>query len=137
MASTCKGVPASQAGEVAIVTPVLVQVMQSLVVLVFAPLYAGVLARAEAVVGSKRGPSVLQPYRDLAKLLRKGSVVSDQASWIFRGTPFVVVACYLTVSVVVPVITYNPLPLAFRADLIGGAFVLTPPWPGSWPSAAR
>jgi formate hydrogenlyase subunit 4 len=125
MASTCKGVPASQAGEVAIVTPVLVQVMQSLVVLVFAPLYAGALARAEAVVGSKRGPSVLQPYRDLAKLLRKGSVVSDQASWIFRGAPFVVVACYLTVSVIVPVITYDPLPLAFLADLIGGAFVLT------------
>lgn len=64
-----------------------VQVVQSLVVLVFAPLYAGVLARAEAVVGSKRGPGVLQPYRDLAKLLRKGSVVSDQASWIFRGAP--------------------------------------------------
>ena len=105
-------------------TPVLIQVMQSLVVLVFAPLYAGVLTRAEAVVGSKRGPSVLQPYRDLAKLLRKRSVVSDQASWIFRGAPFVVFACYLTVSVIVPVITYNPLPLAFLADLIGGAFVL-------------
>ena len=105
--------------------PVLIQVLQSLVVIVFAPLYAGVLARAEAVVGSKRGPSVLQPYRDLAKLLRKGSVISDQASWIFRGAPFVAFACYLTVSVIVPVITYNPLPLAFLADLIGGAFVLT------------
>jgi formate hydrogenlyase subunit 4 len=104
---------------------VFVQVVQSLVVLVFAPLYAGALARAEAVIGSKRGPSVLQPYRDLAKLLRKGSVVSDQASWIFRGAPFAVFACYLTVSVIVPVITYNPLPLAFLADLIGGAFVLT------------
>lgn len=103
----------------------LVQVLQSLVVLVWAPLYAGVLARAEAVVGSKRGPSVLQPYRDLAKLLRKGSVVSDQASWIFRGAPFVVFACYLTVSVIVPIITSDPLPLAFLGDLIGGAFVLT------------
>ena len=85
--------------------PVLIQVLQSLVVLTLAPLYAGVLARAEAVVGSKRGPSVLQPYRDLAKLLRKGSAVSDQASWVFRGAPFVAFACYLTVSVIVPVIT--------------------------------
>jgi formate hydrogenlyase subunit 4 len=83
-----------------------------------------VLARAEAVVGSKRGPSVLQPYRDLAKLLRKGSMISDQASWIFRGAPFVVFACYLTVSVIVPIISSDPLALAFRADLIGGAFVL-------------
>jgi formate hydrogenlyase subunit 4 len=100
------------------------QVLQSAVVLLVAPLYAGVLTRAEAIVQSKRGPSVLQPYRDLAKLLRKGSAISDQASWIFRGAPFVAFACYLTVSVIVPVITDEPLPLAFLADLIGGAFVL-------------
>jgi formate hydrogenlyase subunit 4 len=106
------------------VIPVLIQVLQSLVVLTLAPLYAGVLARAEAVVGSKRGPSVLQPYRDLAKLLRKASAISNQASWVFHGAPFVAFACYLTVSVIVPVITDEPLPLAFLADLIGGAFVL-------------
>ena len=104
--------------------PFLIQVLQSLVVLCLAPLYAGVIARAEAVVASKRGPSVLQPYRDLAKLLRKGSAYSDQASWVFRGAPFVAFACYLTVSVIVPIITNTPLPLAFLADLIGGAFVL-------------
>jgi formate hydrogenlyase subunit 4 len=101
------------------------QTLQSLVVLLGAPLYAGVLARAQAVVESKRGPSVLQPYRDLAKLLRKGSATSDQASWIFAVTPFVTFACYLTVSVIVPVLTSTPLPLAFLGDLIGGAFVLT------------
>ena len=44
---------------------------------------------------------------------------------MFRGAPFVAFACYLTVSVIVPVITSEPLPLAFLADLIGGAFVLT------------
>ncbi len=103
---------------------VVVQFLQSAVVLAVAPLYAGVLARAEAVVEFKRGPSVLQPYRDLRKLLRKGSAVSDKASWVFAVTLFVTFACYLTVSVIVPVITNTPLPLAFLADLIGGAFVL-------------
>jgi formate hydrogenlyase subunit 4 len=107
-----------------LLTPWLVQILQSVVVLLGAPLYAGVLARAEAVVESKRGPSIFQPYRDLLKLLRKGSTVSDQASWVFAVTPFVTFACYLTVSVIVPVITNTPLPLAFLADLIGGAFVL-------------
>ena len=104
--------------------PLFIQFLQSFVVLAAAPLYAGVLARAEAVVGSKRGPGVLQPYRDLGKLLRKGSAISNQASWVFRGAPFVAFACYLTVSVIVPVITSTPLPLAFLGDLIGGAFVL-------------
>jgi formate hydrogenlyase subunit 4 len=99
--------------------------MQTLVVLLFAPLYAGAIARAEAIVQSKRGPSVLQPYRDLAKVLRKGSAVSEQASWVFRGAPFVAFACYLTVSAIVPIITDEPLPMAFLADLIGGARVLS------------
>jgi formate hydrogenlyase subunit 4 len=111
--------------EVFLLSAVLSQILQSLVVLLGAPLFAGVLSRAEAIIESKRGPSVLQPYRDLAKLLGKGSATSDQASWIFVVTPFVTFACYLTVSVIVPVITNTPLPLAFLADLIGGAFVLS------------
>ncbi|HVX56601.1 MAG TPA: NADH-quinone oxidoreductase subunit H, partial [Candidatus Saccharimonadales bacterium] len=106
-------------------TSIILQVLQSLVVLTLAPLYSGALARAEAIVASKRGPSVLQPYWDLAKWLRKSSVVSDQASWVYRGAPFVAFACYLTVSAIVPVITNAPLPLAFLSDLIGGAFVLS------------
>ena len=57
-------------------TAMAIQVLQSLVVVVFAPLYAGVITRAEAVVGSKRGPSVLQPYRDLAKLRPAQSMAS-------------------------------------------------------------
>lgn len=102
----------------------ILQVLQSAVVLLLAPLYTGGIARAEAIVQSKRGPSVLQPYRDLGKLLRKSSAISDQTSWIFRVAPLVAFACYLTVSTIVPIITDEPLPLAFLADLIGGAFVL-------------
>lgn len=101
------------------------QVLQSTVVVAFAPFYSGAVARAEAFVACKRGPSIVPPYRDLAKLLRKGRAISDQATWIFRSAPFVAFACYLTVSVIVPVLTSTPLPLAFLADLIGGAFVLT------------
>ncbi len=100
------------------------QVLQTAIVLFAAPLYAGLLGRAAAIVQSKRGPSIWQPYRDLRKLLQKGSAVSEHASWVFRGAPFVAFACYLTVSAIVPVITDEPLPLAFLADLIGGAFVL-------------
>jgi formate hydrogenlyase subunit 4 len=103
---------------------VVLQVLQSVFVLAAAPLYAGVIARAQALVQAKRGPSVLQPYLDLAKLLRKGSAVSEHTSWVFRAAPVVAFACYLTVSAIVPVITNQPLPLAFLADLIGGAFVL-------------
>lgn len=62
------------------ITAVLLQILQSLVVLAFGPLFAGVLARAEAIVASKRGPSVLQPYRNLAKWLRKASAAEGQSA---------------------------------------------------------
>ncbi|MGB7104313.1 MAG: NADH-quinone oxidoreductase subunit H [Acidimicrobiales bacterium] len=110
---------------VSVSVAVCLQVLQSLVVLAFAPLYVGVIARAESIIASKRGPSIFQPYWDLAKLLRKGETRSDQVSFVYLAAPFAVMSCYLTVSVIVPIITNNPLPLAFLADLIGGAFVLT------------
>ncbi|MHB1525518.1 MAG: respiratory chain complex I subunit 1 family protein [Candidatus Dormibacteria bacterium] len=102
----------------------LLQFLQSLAVVALAPLYAGVLTRVSSMVQSKHGPSILQPYFDLWKWLGKGSAVSDQTSWIFRTAPYVAMACYLVVSTIVPVITNQPLPLAFLADLLGGALVL-------------
>lgn len=104
--------------------PYLLQLLQSLTVLAAAPLYAGVLTKASALLQSKHGPSILQPYRDLAKWLSKGSAISDQTSWIFQAAPYLAMAGYLVVSTIVPIITSNPLPLAFLGDLLGGAFVL-------------
>lgn len=105
--------------------PVIIQALQSATVLALSPLYVGTVTKAEAIVASKRGPSIFQPYRDLRKLLRKGSAVSQSSSWIFTAAPFVAISCYLTVSAIVPIITFQPLPLAFLGDLLGGAFVLS------------
>jgi hypothetical protein len=103
-------------------TAVFLQILQSLVVIAVTPLCSGILARAAALVGSKRDPGGVQPYRDLAKWLRNSS---DQAPWVFRSAPFVAFARCLTVSAIVPIITNMLLPLAFLGDLIGGAFALT------------
>jgi NADH dehydrogenase len=103
-------------------TPVFLQILQSLVVIAVAPLCSGILARVEAIVGSKRDPSGVQPHRDLAKWPRNST---DQDPWVFRGAPCVALACCLTVSAIVPIIANELLPLAFLGDLIGGAFALT------------
>jgi formate hydrogenlyase subunit 4 len=105
-------------------TGVVLQVIQSAVVLTLAPLYTGFIGRCEAIVESKRGPSIFQPYRDIAKQLRKESAISENATWVFRAAPVVAFSCYLAVSAIVPIITDEPLPLAFLGDLIGGAFIL-------------
>lgn len=66
---------------------ILFNLIQVLVVMAFAPLVSGVLTRLKEMVQSKRGPSILQPCRDLWKLFHKDEVVSDRSSWIFRFTP--------------------------------------------------
>lgn len=98
--------------------------IQILFVLVFAPLYAGVLSRLKEMVQSKRGPSIFQPYRDLWKLFHKDEVVSSEATWIFRVTPYLVFVTPIFVTVLIPVLTDYPLAFAFMGDMLAGGFFL-------------
>lgn len=101
----------------------LIQVCQVLVVLVFAPLLSGFLARIEAMAQSRHGPSIVQPYYDLLKLFRKGTAVPETASIIFFLGPVLAFAAYATIPVLIPVLTIYPLPLATMADILGSAFL--------------
>jgi formate hydrogenlyase subunit 4 len=103
---------------------VLFNVLQVLVVLTFAPLVTGVINRLKEIVQSKRGPSIVQPYRDLWKLFHKNEVVSNESSRIFRFTPYVVFVTPIFVTLLIPVLTAYPLFFAFMADMVGGGFVL-------------
>ena len=98
--------------------------LQVLFVLLFAPLYAGVLARLKEMVQSKRGPSVVQPYRDIWKLFHKDQIVSDQTTWIFRVTPYLVFVMPIFVTILIPVLTDYPLVFAFMGDMLAGGFFL-------------
>ena len=103
---------------------ILYNLLQVAVVLAFAPLAVGVLNRLKERIQSKRGPSVFQPYRDLWKLFHKDEVVSEDASWIFRVTPYLVFVTPVFVVLLIPVLTSYPLAFAFMADMVGAGFVL-------------
>ena len=53
------------------------------------PLVSGFIKMLKARLQMRRGPGLLQPYRDIHKLLRKGMVIPDTASWLFSATPYV------------------------------------------------
>ncbi|HVC33380.1 MAG TPA: NADH-quinone oxidoreductase subunit H [Chloroflexota bacterium] len=103
---------------------VLLQIAQIFTVLLCAPLIKGVIERGKHVVQSKRGPSVFQPYYDYWKLLQKGSVISEHASWIFRVAPYLAFVTPLAVCTLIPVLTAYPLPYAFMGDMLAGGFIL-------------
>ena len=102
----------------------LIQVFQVGTVLVFGPLVTGVIARLEAVVQQRHGPRLLQPYYDIAKLFRKETVLPEEAGPVFRAAPYVSFAAYLTVPLLIPVLTTFPLQLGYMGDILGGGFVL-------------
>jgi len=94
-----------------------VAVVQVLVVGLGAPLLVGVLRMLKARLVGRRGPSPWQPYADLRKLLGKEVVVSTTTSWVFRATPYVLVATMLVTALIVPVSVARP-PLAFAGNII-------------------
>jgi formate hydrogenlyase subunit 4 len=92
-------------------------------VLILSPLFAGVLSRCKEMVQSKRGPSILQPYRDLRKLLGKDERVPESSTWIFRATPYLVFVVPLIVTLLIPVLTDFPLFFAFAGDMLAVGFI--------------
>jgi formate hydrogenlyase subunit 4 len=97
---------------------------QLVTVLTTAPLISGVIGRVEARLQGRRGPRVLQPYYDLAKMFGKESLAPDGASWVFLAAPFVAFVAYLTVPLLIPVLTNYPLPLGYMGDILGGGLIL-------------
>ena len=106
------------------VSSFILQICQILTVLLLAPLIKGVIDRGKHIVQSKRGPSIFQPYFDYWKLLHKGRVVSEHASWIFEVAPYLAFVTPLVVATLIPVLTAYPLPYAFMGDMLAGGFIL-------------
>jgi len=111
-------------GRPATFTPVEIQVLQDLTIVVFAPLLSGAISHIEARLQGRRGPRILQPYYDLVKLMRKETLVPEDAGWVFVVGPMVAFMCYLIVPLLIPVLTTFPLPLGYMGDILGGGFIL-------------
>ncbi|NNM88074.1 MAG: formate hydrogenlyase [Phycisphaerae bacterium] len=99
--------------------------LQVAVVLLASPLAVGVLGRLKERVQSKQGSSIFQVYRDIWKLFHKDQVLSDQSTWIFRFTPYLIFAAPILVTLLIPVLTSYPLFFAFMGDMLGAGFVLS------------
>jgi formate hydrogenlyase subunit 4 len=93
------------------------QLVQLVLVLLLAPLLTGATRKIRARLLRRRGPPLLQPYRDLLKLIRKEAVVAENASWLFRSAPYVVFATTWVAAALVPTFAAG-LSFSAAADLI-------------------
>jgi formate hydrogenlyase subunit 4 len=102
---------------VAVIQGLLVQGAQMALVLLLAPLLTGFARKVRARLLRRRGASVLQPYRDLQRLLRKEVVLADNASWLFRVAPYLIFAATWVAAALVPTFATGLL-FSWTADLI-------------------
>lgn len=101
----------------AVIVEFAVQGAQMLLVLALAPLLTGFVRKTKAHMLGRRGPAPWQPYRDLARLLRKEAVVAGNASWLFRTAPYIVFASIWVAAALVPTFATG-LVFSWSADLI-------------------
>jgi formate hydrogenlyase subunit 4 len=93
------------------------QFLQMLLVVGLAPLLTGLVRKAKARLLRRKGPPLLQPYRDLARLARKEAVVAEGASWLFRIVPYLVLAATWVAAALIPTFATGLL-FSWSADLI-------------------
>lgn len=92
------------------------------VALLFPPLMLGVIGKTKAAFAGRVGAPYLQPYYDLIKLLRKGSVFSETTTWVFRAGPVVTLSATLIAALLIPLGRHGA-PLSFSGDLILFAYL--------------
>src|SRR5208283_4518992 len=94
-----------------------IQGVQMTLVLALAPLLTGFVRAVKARLVRRQGPPLLQPYRDLWRLMRKEVVLADSASWLFRAAPYLIFAATWVAAALVPTFATG-LMFSWSADLI-------------------
>jgi formate hydrogenlyase subunit 4 len=97
--------------------------LQLVLLLLMAPLLSGIIKSLKAKLQTRRGPSVLQTYRDILKLLHKGMVIPDTASWIFFAAPYVVFGTATLVGLMIPMTTTHA-PLSLFGGILAVVYLL-------------
>lgn len=103
----------------------LFQLVQNAMVLLAAPLLLGWINQCRAMLQNRSGAGVLQPFRNLIKLFHKDAILAQNASPLFRATPYILFACMWLAAALIPVLATD-LPLSPAVDVIAlvGIFAL-------------
>ncbi|MHB8834737.1 MAG: respiratory chain complex I subunit 1 family protein [Candidatus Methylomirabilia bacterium] len=97
--------------------PYFLELLQVLALAAVAPLFAGWVKMLKCWSQGRTSPSLLQPVSDLRKLFAKEVLLAENASWIFRFTPYLVFGIAVLAGGIIPILSVD-LPLARTADVI-------------------
>jgi formate hydrogenlyase subunit 4 len=99
------------------INPFLIELLQIALLLALAPVFTGWVKMVKCWLQGRTSPSLFQPYRDIRKLLSKDVMLAENASWIFRFTPYLVFGISVIAGGIIPMLSTD-LPLSATADVI-------------------
>lgn len=97
--------------------PFIIEILQILILLIAAPIFTGWIRMLKCWLQGRTSPGLFQPYRDILKLFSKDVILAENASWIFRFTPYLVFGVSLLAGGIIPILSVD-LPLTATADVI-------------------
>jgi formate hydrogenlyase subunit 4 len=95
----------------------IIEILQVIILIGLSPMFAGWVKMLKCWSQGRLSAGILQPYRDLAKLFSKDVILAENASWIFRFTPYLVFGTAVLAGGIVPMLSTD-LPLSLTADVI-------------------
>ncbi|MEI8242658.1 MAG: NADH-quinone oxidoreductase subunit H [bacterium] len=98
-------------------------IIHLVLLLTMPPLLLGVINKTKAFVAGRKGPPLLQAYYDMAKLMRKGMVLSTTTTWVFVAAPVVALVTVIVAGLLVPLGPFAA-PISFAGDVILFAYLL-------------
>jgi formate hydrogenlyase subunit 4 len=98
--------------------------LQFIFIPLVSPLTIGVIKKMKARFQNREGASILQPYRNIWKLLHKDEVITTDASWIFRFAPFIMFTVTLVVGASIPLFS-SLITNSYTSDLLVIIYVLS------------
>ena len=97
--------------------PLAIELLQLFLLVALAPLFAGWVKIVKCRLQNRTSPGLLQPYRDIIRLFAKDVTLAENASWIFRFTPYLIFGVTVLAGGIIPLVSTD-LPLAATADII-------------------
>lgn len=94
-----------------------IEILQIAILLGVAPAFTGWVRMLKCWSQGRTSAGLFQPYRDLLKLFSKDILLADNASWIFRFTPYLVFGTAVLAGAIIPMLSLE-LPIASAADVI-------------------
>ncbi len=94
-----------------------------LLIILASTFFPGIITRIKAIHTGRKGPGIFQPWIDIFRLLRKGSVYSTSSSYVFQIGAVIYAATIFVAALFIPFEEKGTL-FSFQGDFVVFAYLL-------------